>query len=207
MAINMNMKNTQSNVLRKVTPIKNIIVDIIDNNQNIKRACRYITSKTPFFTKGITYDDKKVNQPDIEGSLKEDLADSKDVYATCREKILIPYAFDKELLKEDKMLIFVESPRSRIKSGNNMVEHEFWVTVAVDTKYNKLEPYGSERAMEVLCYLLDDIENKYLEDEYREDLGVLKFEVDGDRLTQKISDKGFIATSIPIVVKTSGMRF
>lgn len=206
MAINMNIKSKQSNILRKVIPLKNVIVDIVDKNQNVRRACRYSTSKTPFYNKGITYDGNKINQPDLEFGLKDALLEGQDINATGRDKVIIPYQFDKELLKEDKILIFIESPISRIKLANQTVTHEFWITVALNTDYNKLEPYGNERAMQILCYILDDIEGNYLDGVYQEEVGIVKIEVNGNRLTEKISDKGYIATSIPLTVRVSGMR-
>lgn len=206
MAINMNIENKHSNVLRKVIPLKNVIVDIVDKNQNVRRACRYSTSKTPFYNKGITYDGNKINQPDLEFGLKEALLEGQDVNATSRDRVIIPYQFDKELLKEDKILIFIESPISRIKTMNKTVTHEFWITIALKTDYNKLEPYGNERAMQILCYILDDIDGNYLDGIYQEEVGIVKIEVNGNRLTERISDKGYIATSIPLIVTVSGMR-
>ena len=196
---------SKSNVLRKVTAIKKILIETIDGNQNIKRYCRYLTSKTPLEKEGINYKNEIMEQPDLTETLTEKLREGKDLAATSRERILIPYMFDEELLKVEKLLIFVSSPISEFR--DSMTEHEFNVTVALNVEYNSIEPFGSERAMEILCELLDEIEGRFVDEKYREDIGYIKFELKkGYRVTERISDKGFIATTIPIKVKVSSMR-
>lgn len=200
------MSKNKSNILRKVTPIKNILVEIIDKNQKIKRYARYLTSKTPLFLKGLTYNNERREQPDLTETLTCALKDEKDTFATCRGEILIPYMFDKELLKEEKLLIFVHSPRSYIDRRSSSVEHEFFITVAVNIQYDEIEPYGSERTMEILCELLDEIDNNFVDEEYREDVGLIRFDIKRDRITERISDKGFVASTIPVNVTVSSMR-
>ena len=53
MDFNNQYMGTKSQKLYRVSPLKNYIVGLIDNNQNIKRLCRYMT-KTPTYNKGMT---------------------------------------------------------------------------------------------------------------------------------------------------------
>ncbi|MGL4450751.1 MAG: hypothetical protein ACRCX8_18970 [Sarcina sp.] len=195
-----------SNALKKITPIKNILVEILDNNQNIKRYARYLTSKTPLDDEGISYNNNILEQPNLCETLTKPLRDNKDTEATSRGEILIPYMFDKDLLKEEKLLIFVHSPRSYADSRNCTVEHEFLITVAVNIDYNNIEPFGEERSIAVLCELLDEIEGKFVSEKYSKKIGIIQFETKRDRWTERISDKGFIASTIPISVIVANVK-
>ena len=68
MDFNNQYMGTKSQKLYRVSPLKNYIVGLIDNNQNIKRLCRSMT-KTPTYNKGMTYDNQLIQQPDLVDSL------------------------------------------------------------------------------------------------------------------------------------------
>ena len=55
---------TKSLKLDNTIKIKNLMIDKIDNHPEIKRLMAY-TTQTPLSKVGITYDNKKVQQPDI----------------------------------------------------------------------------------------------------------------------------------------------
>ena len=68
MAINDKFNNTKTQFIYKSGLLSNYVAYRLDNNQNIKRYLTYYTIN-PLGSKGLTKDNKIIDQPDIEDSL------------------------------------------------------------------------------------------------------------------------------------------
>ena len=214
MDVNNQYLNTKSQKLYRVSPLKNYIVSKIDNNQNIKRLCRYMT-KTPTYNKGLTYDNKLIKQPDLNDSLLESV--TTDESATVKEYVLSPYAFTEDVLAERRLTIYVHSPRSifNINAANNrpnygtdelLGKHLFLVEIVYPTEYNKIDPHGMERANLIACEILNEIDNLTTEGELAELVGECIFKVEGEITDLRLSKSGYMILTIPVWTTIAGVR-
>lgn len=198
---------TKSQKLSRIVPIKNYIVDKIDENQNIKRLCRYMTT-TPLMSKGKTYDGYMIDQPDIEGSLKEKVEDQGKAFM--REAIVYPYSFTEDIVDKDRLTIYVHCPTTtvsytfekKILDSNTgyMGHHIFFIEIVYPLEYNKIEPYGEERAYSIAYEILDMLDDMYIDGEVRDYVGDCKFRIEGDILTKRLSTAEYGILTIPVYV-------
>lgn len=197
---------TRSQKLSRIVPIKNYIIDKIDSSQEIKRLCRYMTT-TPLLPKGRTYDGKMVNQPDLIGSLKEDVDVDND--ATIGGTIIYPYGFTEDVIDKDRLTIYVHSPKTLINnqavSGRRRDDiddytgrHLFYVEIVYPLEYNNIEPYGEERAFCIADYLSDILDDLTIEGEIREVVGDCRLRIEGEILNKRLSVTGYGILVLPI---------
>lgn len=202
--------NTNSQKLYRVSPVKNYIIDKIDNNQRIKRLSRYLTM-TPLLNKGMSYNGSMLQQPDLMDSLKEKVV--TDMLASVKEPILATYPFSEEILSEKKLKIYVYSPRTSVSNpyrGRNhdlVCEHLFVVEIVYPIEYDRIEPpYGQERANLIACEILNAFDGVAVDDELKELIGECEFEIFGDITNLRLSKAGYMITTIPITVSFIGIR-
>lgn len=205
-AFNNRYMGTKSQKLRRITPIKNYIIDAIDSSQNIHRLCRYMTY-TPLMPKGMTYDGKIIEQPDVEGSLKGSVDAKGDAFIS--DTIIYPYAFTEDVVDKDRLTIYVHSPKTIINnqavSGRRRDDvddytgrHLFYVEIVYPLEYNNIEPYGEERAFMVAQEIADIIDELSIEGEYREIIGDCPLRVEGEILNKRLSVTGYGILVVPI---------
>lgn len=194
MGINDKIYN-KSNKLRKITPLKNYIVDKIDENQNIKRLCRYLT-KAPL--EQISYDlnGKIVTQNDLNNSLKF----ITDEVNTCKNKIIIPFMFnDNQENMDEQVFIFVHGYSNDFNdtTGKNI----FMIDILCPIVYNELDTYGSERIYEIAAEIIGIFDEEYVEEEYHELIGCYQFFINGKGNEWRVSNNNnVVAYSFPISV-------
>lgn len=194
--------------------LKNYIVQKIDENQTIKRLARYMTT-TPTFNKGMTYDGRLINQPDLTDSLLKSV--ENDQQATVKEEVLSPHAFTEDVLDERRLTIYVHSPRSifNLNAANNrpnygtdelLGKHLFYVEIVYPIEYNALEPFGNERSMMIACEVLDMLDNLVVEGDIREQVGDCIFKVEGEITDLRLSKSGYMILTLPIWSTVAGIR-
>lgn len=202
----------QSQKLRRVVPIKKYIIEKIDDNQNIKRLCRYMTT-TPLLNKGKTYDGKMIEQPDLVESLKSDSAESG--VATIGKQVIYPYPFTEDVIERDRVTIYVYSPRttinpSAVSGGRNFNDytgkHLFHIQVVFPLEYEEIEPYAEERSMSIACEIADMIDDLYIEGDAREIVGDIQFKIMGEITSQRLSTSGYAIMTIPVWTEMFTMR-
>ena len=214
MDVNNYYMGTKSQKLYRVSPLKRYIVDKIDNNQNIKRLCRYMT-KTPTYNKGMTYSNQLIKQPDLKDSLLYPVKTDKE--ATIQDYVLFPYAFTEDVLADKRLTIYVHSPRSlfNINAANNrpnygldelLGKHLFLVEVVYPTEYNEISPYGQERANLIACEILNMLDGLKVDDELQAIVGECVFKVEGEITDLRLSKAGYMILTIPIWTTVTGVR-
>ena len=202
---------TKSQKLSRVSILKNHITKQIDDNQNIKRLCRYLT-KTPLLSRGLTYDDKRVNQPDLVDSLLYPV--ETDTHAHTLGACLIPYAFSEMILSEQQITIYVHCPKTSFNNsrglgfGQDRVvgSHLFAIEIIFPQTYDRIDPYGEERHLLIASEILDMFDGTSISEELRPVVGDVKFQIAGDISTLRLSKAGYLITSIPIQVVVPSMR-
>lgn len=208
------LNNQSSNKSRKIRLISDIKKDIINKicnldsieGQELARLVRYLT-KTPLWNKGLTETDKIVLQPDLKISIDKILKEDEDVNANSRGNILIPYAFSEELLKEEKILIFIQSPRGIFK--NHLGQYQFVLRIAYMDSLNALEPYGDERSLEIASRICDMFDETYTDIEKEIDNEVkkinYKYTVE-ETIDFKLSKQGYSMRDIVLSIEGVVLR-
>lgn len=197
--------NTRSRKLYRVSPLKNYIINKIDNNQNIKRLSRYLT-QTPLLNKGLTYDGLMVKQPDLVDSLLKVATNDKNV--SVKEAILNPHPFSEDIISEKKVSIYVYSPRTtfNITNGEVVGKHTFVIEIIYPTEYNAIEPFGQERVNLIACEILNEFDGLFVEGELRDLIGECQFKVNGDLTNLRLSKAGYMIATVPLSVHFIGVR-
>lgn len=195
---NMIKDATYSQKFRRITALRKYMVDAMDNDQAIKRLMRYLTT-TPLAKRGVGYDNKMIEQPDLTTSLKIDTEEG--------EMCLFTGMFDPDMETIYKNYIFIQH-YDTYAYDDVMQTTTFYIYVLVDDKYNYLKNYGEERIYEIadrIAQLLDNhvIENEELVDE----IGNIKFKIKGRISEVRLSKtKTINLLTIPIEVSNSVMR-
>ena len=195
---NMIKDATYSQKFRRITALRKYMVDAMDNDQAIKRLMRYLTT-TPLAKRGVGYDNKMIEQPDLTTSLKVDTEEG--------EMCLFTGMFDPDMETIYKNYIFIQH-YDTYAYDDVMQTTTFYIYVLVDDKYNYLKNYGEERIYEIadrIAQLLDNhvIENEELVDE----IGNIKFKIKGRISEVRLSKtKTINLLTIPIEISNSVMR-
>lgn len=204
-AINNHYMNSRSQKLYRVSPLKNYIINKIDNNQNIKRLSRYLT-QTPLLNKGLTYDGLMIKQPDLMDSLTK--AVTKDQNVSIKDAILTPHPFSEDIISEKKISIYVYSPRTsfNITGGEVIGKHRFVIEIVYPTEYNAIEPFGQERVNLICCEILNEFDGLCVDGELRDLIGECQFKVTGDLNNVRLSKAGYMIATVPLTVYFLGVR-
>ena len=201
-----------SQKLYRVSYLKNYLAKRLDESQTIKRLCRYLTT-TPLLNRGYQYDGKLIQQPDLVDSLFHEV--ETDAFASIKEDVLVPYAFAESVLNDRKLSIFVHCPYStfnpnaasgRTHSGNDDItgRHKFMIEVIYPIEYDRLEPFGEERALLLGCEILNLIDGHWVTGEIKEKVGECQFKVQGEVSNLRLSTSGYMILSIPVWTSVIG---
>lgn len=202
---------TKSQKLSRVSILKNYITQRIDDNQNIKRLCRYLT-KTPLHSRGLTYDNRKVNQPDLVDSLLYEV--ETDTQAQSQGASLVPYTFSEAILSEQQISIYVHCPKTSFNTSRTtgfgqdrlLGSHLFAIEIVFPQTYDRIDPYGEERHLLIASEILDMFDGTSISEELRKVVGDVNFHIVGDITTLRLSKAGYLITTIPIQVTVPSMR-
>lgn len=200
MSTNFNMINevTYSQKFRRITAMRKYMIDKIDEDQYIKRLMRYFTT-TPLAKRGVTYDGKIIEQPDLKTTLKDDTEEG--------EICLFTGIFDPDMETIYKNYIFIQH-YDTYTYDNVMQKTNFSIYVLVDDKYNSLKNYGEERLYEIADRIAQLLDNHTIENmEIVDDIGNVKFQIKGRISEMRLTKtKTITLLTIPIEVSNSVMR-
>ncbi len=180
------MSNNKSMKMKQLTKIKNFIANIINEDQQIKRYCSYLTN-TPLMDKGMTLDGKIISQPDITESLiNEDKGN------------IIPYRFTEDIIKDKRVIIFVYKLKGDLRK--TIGENYFAVDIFVPYVYDILEELGQERNVEIASRICDLIDGKSI-DKTLGEIEILEYE---DNRLNRTSD--YNICSLLLKIEKSNIR-
>lgn len=132
--------------LKYLNTLKNMVIKAIDDNQEIKRYCKYYTS-TPTLSTGLDNHGNIKEQPDINESLVG--------------KNIIPYMFYEDLLVENRVFIFCYYNRGNLT--NVVGKNRFFIDVVAPVELNFLEGgIGEERIASIADLITDTLDGKRL---------------------------------------------
>lgn len=210
----MELEQDYSQKLYRIVYLKNYLVKKIDENQTIKRLCRYMTT-TPLLNKGYSYDHRLIQQPDLVDSLLEPVV--HDTQVSIKDPTLVPYAFSESVLNDRKLSIYVHCPyssfspngstgRSSLNGADVTGRHKFMIEIIYPIEYDRLEPFGEERANLIGCEILNLIDGQYVDEETRKKVGECQFRVQGEITNLRLSTSGYMVLSIPVLTSVIGLR-
>lgn len=179
MDLNNKHLGTVNNTVRKVPILTAMLMDLINNNQKIKRYLEYNTP-SPLAKKSINYNGEVVSQPDVD----------RDLTTRDGGQKIYRGRFDPDTVIEEKSGIFVH-----IKNGNYrgvMGNLDVYINILVPFEFQELSSKGETRSANIaseIANMLDDttLDEKFNED-YVNDLGNLTFKLTDfadDRLSNK----------------------
>lgn len=205
---------TKSAKIRKIVPLKNFIIKLIDGNQDVKRLSRYY-SRTPLLNRGVGYDGGKIVQPELVDSLTIPVVNDKNVSETAKSRILFSYAFSGDVLAERQISIYVYCHKTsyntniinnRTKYGIDEIvgKHFFNIDIVYPLEFNELDSINEERANQIACKITDMIDGVYVDDETREFTGDCQFCIAGDITDLRLQTSGYMVMTIPVYVQVFG---
>lgn len=175
MGINDKLNNTKTQFIYKSGLLSNYVAYRLDNNQHIKRYLSYCTIN-PLGEKGLTKDNKIINQPDIE----ESLINSQ----------IFDGMFNEYMEELHQSQIYIHTYRGRVY--NEWGDIYVAVNILVPMVFEKLANFGEKRSFAIGKEIEDMFQNISIDKDTAEDymvdkLGNLKFEVesfDNSRLSK-----------------------
>ncbi len=205
---------TKSAKLRRIVPIKNFIIDLIDNDQDIKRLTRYY-SKTPLLNRGVGYDGGKIVQPDLLDTLTLPIVKDNSVSETAKGRVLFSHAFSGDVLAERQVTIYIYCYKStynpnittnRAYHGIDEVvgKHFFNIDIVYPLEFNDLDSRHEERANQIACKITDLIDGVYIENEFQEFTGNCQICIAGEVSDLRLSTSGYMIMTIPLYVQVLG---
>nr|DAH12581.1 MAG TPA: hypothetical protein [Caudoviricetes sp.] len=176
MGISMKFKN--------ITAIKNEIVKLIDENQDIRRYMTYLTD-SPLSKKAKLNNGKLVDQPDITESLIE--------------KTIIPYMYFEEVVEKAIPIMFVYMSKGDM-SNSTVGDNYLVIEILVPTKANILQGLGEERCANIADTITDILDDKKLSK------GLTSIEFVSWEQYRVSKDAEYVGLALAGKIKTSNMR-
>lgn len=172
--------------LKKLTKIKNEIARIIDENQDIKRYCTYLTN-TPLMSMGMDSSGKMQKQPNIDKSIID--------------KNIIPYRFMEEVLESSEVIIFIYFDEAEL-SSQSLGSYTFAIDIFVPKPYDVLKEMGQERNVEIATTIADLLDSKKLSG----DLTLGEVDIRYARQTRLSNKSNYTVFALNLEIKGSNFR-
>lgn len=196
--------------ISKTSTIIRYICEHIDNNQDIKRLCRYITTDptAPF---ALDYDNKVMQQPNLRDSIMSTAKRDK-VSNGCGDKIMFTTMFTDKVIETLHPLIYVYcdqvsffNERGGTQSIGTML---FYVDIIYDINTEELADWQhrSWTIGQQVMQMFDGV--TIIEPEYVDKVGNISFRVGAQPIINKKLSPGTSLgiLSIPLYAVTTGGR-
>ena len=211
-SLNEKYLGSSSNKLRRVPYIESYLCELIDNDQRIKRLCRYLTYD-PLELEAYDYDNNLVQQPDLQDSLMFEVV--RDNVSTGTEgAILDNHMFTSDIMESSKVMIFVYCSDVVFSEGaskfgsSSMGFQLFTIDIVYPLEVDRLCD-GLKRSWAIATVITDLVDQMSITDSnYVKYTGNVKFEFKEQRASNKKlapnTDLGIL--SIPFVVSVPSGR-
>ena len=205
-------KHTTSSLkTSKVSLIEKYMCEKIDECQEIKRLCRYLTLD-PLELMALDYANLIVEQPDLHDSLCNSIIKDK-VSQGCEERIIIPLMFSGEVADSLHPAIYVYcnqvSFATEQDGGSTIGSLHFVVDIVYDMGTEELADW-SRRSWTIAGYIMDLFDEVVItESEYVDKVGNVKFMLSSNNIrNMKLAPNTTMGVlTIPFVVITNGGRY
>ena len=209
--INAKYLGSQSNKLRRVPIIEQYLCEIIDC-QEIRRLVRYMTLD-PLADFALDYNNKLVQQPDLQDSLME--VALHDIVSNGTDGIALDnHMFTNEVMDSSRVLIFVYCSdivfsEGASKFGSSSMGYQlFTVDIVYPLSVDRLCD-GLKRSWAIATIITDRVDEMSVTNpEYVQNIGNIKFEFKEQRASNRKlapnTDLGIL--SIPFVVSVPSGR-
>lgn len=195
----------------KVSLIEKYICEKIDECQEIKRLCRYMTLD-PLEIWALDYDNQVVQQPDLEDSLSKPILRDK-VSKGCEERIIIPLMFGGDVLDSLHPFIYVYCDQvsfaTEREGASNIGSLHFTIDIVYDMGTEELADW-SRRSWVIAGYIMDLFDEVVItEPEYVDKVGNLKFSLSSNNIrNMKLAPNTTIGVlTIPLKLVSNGGRY
>ena len=195
----------------KVSLIEKYICEKIDESQEIKRLCRYMTLD-PTELVALDYSNNIVEQPDLKDSLSKSVRHDK-VSQGCEERVIIPLMFSGEVVEALHPYIYVYCDQisfSTEREGVSPIGSLFFtIDIVYDMSTEELADW-SRRSWAIAGLIMDLFDEVVITDpEYVEKVGNLKFMLSSNNIrNMKMAPNTTMGVlTIPFVVATNGGRY
>lgn len=209
--INAKYLGSQSNKLRRVPIIEQYLCEIIDC-QEIRRLVRYMTLD-PLADFALDYNNKLVQQPDLQDSLME--VALHDIVSNGTDAVALDnHMFTNEVMDSSRVLIFVYCSdivfsEGASKFGSSSMGYQlFTVDIVYPLSVDRLCD-GLKRSWAIATIITDRVDEMSVTNpEYVQNIGNIKFEFKEQRASNRKlapnTDLGIL--SIPFVVSVPSGR-
>ena len=194
----------------KVSLIEKYICEKIDECQEIKRLCRYMTLD-PLELMALDYTNEIVEQPDLQDSLNKPILKDR-VSKGCEERIIIPLMFSGDVLDTLHPFIYVYCDQISFATERDGVSGigslHFTIDIVYDMGTEELADW-SRRSWTIAGYIMDLFDEVVItEPEYADKVGNLKFMVSSNNIrNMKLAPNTTIGVlTIPFSIVTNGGR-
>ena len=195
----------------KVSLIEKYICEKIDESQEIKRLCRYMTLD-PTELVALDYSNNIVEQPDLKDSLSKSVRHDK-VSQGCEERVIIPLMFSGEVVEALHPYIYVYCDQISFateREGISPIGSLFFtIDIVYDMSTEELADW-SRRSWAIAGLIMDLFDEVVItEPEYVEKVGNLKFMLSSNNIrNMKMAPNTTMGVlTIPFVVATNGGRY
>jgi hypothetical protein len=209
--INAKYLGSQSNKLRRVPFIENYLCEIIDC-QEIRRLVRYMTLD-PLADFALDYNNKLVQQPDLQDSLME--VALHDIVSNGTDGIALDnHMFTNEVMDSSRVLIFVYCSdivfsEGASKFGSSSMGYQlFTIDIVYPLSMDKLCD-GLKRSWAIATIICDKLDQMSIVDpEYVSKVGNVKFEFKEQRASNKklAPNTDLAVLTIPFIVSVPSGR-
>lgn len=174
-------KITKSQKIKRSDYIIDMIAEMIDNNQYIKRFMRYY-SENPLAKRGTLKNNKKINQPNLNDSLMKDTLEVDSPNENTESKrCLFTWGFNDNLNVDEQNYIFIENHRINYDNNNKMATMYINISILIPDTYLELKDSESEhviRRNKIIADTIDNMLGEYtVDNKYSKLLGNIQFEL------------------------------
>lgn len=175
--MDLNNKNlgTINSSIRKVPILTAMIMDLINNNQKIKRYLEYNTP-TPLAKRYLDSSNVVINQPDVE----------RDLTARDGGQRIYRGRFDPDTVVEKNSKVFVHIKNGKYRNFTG--ELDIYINILVPFDFQELASSGETRSANIANEIANMLDDMTLDDsfnqDYVEELGNLTF-----KLTEFVDDR------------------
>ena len=200
-----------SKKISRASTIVKYLCENIDNNQDIKRLCRYLTPD-PLADYAIDYGNNVVMQPDLKDSLLDNVKQDK-VSQGCEKRILFKTMFSDKVAESLCPLIYVYCDEVSFfdeRGGSSKIGTMlFYIDIVYDINTEELIDwqYRSWTIGQIIMNMFDEI--PITDKEYVKDVGNINFQVGRMAIAnKKLSPNTSLGVlSIPLYAAVAGGRY